>query len=481
MTQWVGISPGYGRAGNGVPPAPMCDAPPPPEDATSDSSGGTVDVLALNVSSPAAGLTGGPSVSVPTTGLRVPEGRNTTGTAGWGRSSPARRVQRWYHDSLVFASRWVKLNGFEAVVERRIVDDYGAVSAFSKRERKAAFSTMWKMLDVDTGSRLVFWGDFNRMLQDPSVADYLAKVAAEMERATPQEPFDLWAYTLRATGDRHEAMRWMAVLFQTVDAEALLPLPDTAARHTLAAILPRFRDGDPSVILYPDGINIPRSVLYHYYVPAYLSRELVKAGVDPSLAFLSLATFNAEYEFHSHYAGNAFYDDSLEEVLEAFEDVTDIERGALSRMVERLRQRGEVDASFAWGDLSFSQDLALSRAQRWRLAEELVDEFDLQEGHIERLAREDSMHGMTNYIQAITQPSMVERSTYGYRFLRNGLRGPTSFSRGGMHDIWLGFMGAAEVLPGRRLPMGTHDLAMGVERDAFTTMLELWRDTAPAS
>ncbi|MBY0471410.1 hypothetical protein K2X30_09605 [bacterium] len=142
------------------------------------------------------------------------------------------------------------------------------------------------------------------------------------EAAMKRRPANLWNWTVEYfRGDEEKALRWISIFLQDTSKEypnMLAKLSDNWDRKSrkplqvfekLLALVAGVGNSDlpppgrlpPTFNLYPEGVTVGDRRMYHFYVPAYLTRRLLALAPahspDETMAWFVPFIFNTTYEY----------------------------------------------------------------------------------------------------------------------------------------------------------------------------------------
>lgn len=184
----------------------------------------------------------------------------------------------------------------------------------SQREQKSCTSAALKLAqELDFNyirrsngvSAFVFLNTpLHALLSDSAVSDYLLELQkACLDAIYSNRELNLWSFTIEhSNGDEDLALKRVAVLFQDGAQTAAQIKFLLVEQHPLSELLSQTLDlletglSQKKIKAYPDGLNISRSALYHYYVPRYLARRLKNSNFPRELAAQLATIFNSVYE-----------------------------------------------------------------------------------------------------------------------------------------------------------------------------------------
>ncbi|MFA7614643.1 MAG: hypothetical protein WCY48_10440 [Candidatus Caldatribacteriota bacterium] len=179
---------------------------------------------------------------------------------------------------------------------------------------------------------VAFKKDFLEILNSPQTANFLRRANEQLSQHIVNERADanLWSLALSYYGDKYEASKVMAALFQDTSNQRLhigyiylskirkskvfIENQELLERllSTIHMILD-YREDDYQKIFYPRELKeeLNRNI-YHFYVPLYLSMKLKRMGVQNKYAVMAPFMMTLSYEFITYGKGaDNLYSDPL--------------------------------------------------------------------------------------------------------------------------------------------------------------------------
>lgn len=179
---------------------------------------------------------------------------------------------------------------------------------------------------------VAFKKDFINILNNPQTSGFLRRANEQMSQHIGNRNADanLWSLALSYYGDKYEAARVMATLFQDTSNQRLhigylylSRISKSKAFKDNQELLERLlgtinmildnREDDYQKIFYPKELKeeLNRNI-YHFYVPLYLSMKLKRMGVSNKFAIMAPFMMTLSYEFITYGRGaDNLYSDPL--------------------------------------------------------------------------------------------------------------------------------------------------------------------------
>lgn len=147
-------------------------------------------------------------------------------------------------------------------------------------------------------SRNYLGDDLQKLAEDKDAHRALRNI---VKKAEAGESFHLWKSTLHQFGgDKEKAMRFLATFFQADGfySSRLSPEINELKDRAFRAITPGIKSG--AIKAYPDGVDIKKATIYHFYANAVIASNLRQQGVPVRYAAVLPIAVNEGYEFVQH-------------------------------------------------------------------------------------------------------------------------------------------------------------------------------------
>jgi len=215
---------------------------------------------------------------------------------------------------------------FQLLLQGRCVK-YAQGNLFSKREYFCEHSVV-RMMDLleplqpkdDPDHVIAFPKLVNELIHDAEAFAYLRDLPGAIEKSIEEgQLFGFWDFTVARAGSEDRALKWIAVLFQDTHPDENIVIAETkltaTERETWAAAIEAFsydrladRSAESDAVFFVPYPNIDPTFLsegtYHFYLSAYVAREVQRARKSTTEAGRDMNAFapflmNTMYEMQA--------------------------------------------------------------------------------------------------------------------------------------------------------------------------------------